>query len=317
AGVDAAATAAVVPLSGDGIGHDILVGATGDAPDDVPVAAFNYVSPGYFETLETPFLVGHDFDEHDRVGAPNVAIVNQAFVEKFAQGKNPLDFKFRVRRLMKTSSPYQIIGVVKDTKYTDLRENREIIVYSPQAQNEEAGSDSLILLRSSAPLTGILSAVKSTAMQADPAADITFYNLHKMIDDGLIRDRLMARLSGFFGILAVLLAVIGLYGMISYMVARRRNEIGIRMTLGADRRSIISLVLRESVVLLSIGLAIGVALALAVSSAASALLFGLKSNDAATLIIATVSLAAIALAASYLPALRASKLDPMKALRHE
>jgi putative ABC transport system permease protein len=317
AGVDAAATAAIVPLSGDGIGHDILAGATGDAPEDVPVAAFNYVSPGYFETLQTPFLVGHDFDEHDRLGSPNVAIVNQAFVDKFAQGKNPLEFKFRVRRLMKTSAPYQIIGVVKDTKYTDLRENREVIVYSPQAQNEEASNDAQILLRSSAPLAGILSAVKGTAIQADPDADITFYNLHRMIDDGLIRDRLMARLSGFFGMLAVLLAVIGLYGVISYMVARRRNEIGIRMSLGADRRSIISLVLRESVLLLSIGLIIGVALALAVSSAASALLFGLKSHDAATLIIATISLAAIGLAASYLPALRAANLDPMDALRNE
>jgi predicted permease len=317
AGVDAAATAAVVPLSGDGIGHDILAGATGDAPEDVPVAAFNYVSPGYFETLQTPFLAGHDFDEHDRVGSPNVAIVNQAFVDKFAQGKNPLEFKFRVRRLMKTSAPYQIIGVVKDTKYTDLRENREVIVYSPQAQNEEASNDAQILLRSNAPLAGILSAVKGTAIQADPDADITFYNLHRMIEDGLLRDRLMARLSGFFGMLAVLLAVIGLYGVISYMVARRRNEIGIRMSLGADRRSIISLVLRESVLLLSIGLIIGVALALAVSSAASALLFGLKSHDAATLIIATVSLAAIGLAASYLPALRAANLDPMDALRNE
>ena len=317
AGVDAAATAAIVPLSGDGIGHDILVGASGDAPDDVPVAAFNYVSPGYFETLQTPFLVGHDFDEHDRLGSPNVAIVNQAFADKFAQGKNPLDFKFRVRRLMKTSAPYQIIGVVKDTKYTDLRENREIIVYSPRAQNEEAGSDAQILLRSSAPLAGILSAVKGTANEADPDADITFYNLHRMIDNGLLRDRLMARLSGFFGVLAGLLAVIGLYGVISYMVARRRNEIGIRMSLGADGRSIVALVLRECVLLLSIGLACGVALALAASRAATSLLFGLKPDDPATFGMATVILAAIALAASYLPALRASKLDPLEALRHE
>lgn len=317
AGVDAAATAAVVPLSGDGIGHDILVGATGDAPDDVPVAAFNYVSPGYFKTLQTPFLLGHDFDEHDRVGAPNVAIVNQAFVEKFVPGKNPLDFKFRVRRLMKTSAPYQIIGVVKDTKYTDLRESREIIVYSPQAQNAETGNDALILLRSSAPLAGILSAVESTATQADPDADITFYNFHKMIDEGLIRDRMMARLSGFFGMLAVLLAVIGLYGVISYMVARRRNEIGIRMSLGAGRRSIIALVLRESLLLLAIGLGIGLVLAIEASSAATSLLFGLKPYDAATLVMATATLAAVALAASYLPALRASKLDPLEALRHE
>ncbi len=317
AGVDAAATAAIVPLSGDGIGHDILVGASGDAPDDVPVAAFNYVSPGYFETMQTPFLVGHDFDEHDRLGAPNVAIVNQAFVAKFAQGKNPLDFKFRVRRLMKTSAPYQIIGVVKDTKYTDLRENPEVIVYSPQAQNQEAGSDALILLRSNAPLAGILSAVKATANEADPDSDITFYNLHRMIDDGLLRDRLLARLSGFFGVLAGLLAVIGLYGVISYMAARRRNEIGIRMSLGADRGSIVALVLRECVLLLSVGLACGLALSLAASRAATSMLFGLKPYDPATLAMATLILAGIALAASYTPALRASKLDPLEALRHE
>jgi ABC-type antimicrobial peptide transport system permease subunit len=138
-----------------------------------------------------------------------------------------------------------------------------------------------------------------------------------MIEEGLLRDRLMARLSGFFGILAVLLAVIGLYGVISYMVARRRNEIGIRMSLGADRRSIIALVLRESLLLLAIGLTLGVALALAASSAASSLLFGLKPHDAATLVMATVILAVIALAASYIPALRASRLDPLDALRHE
>lgn len=317
AGVDAAATAAIVPLSGDGIGHDILVGTSGDAPDDVPVAAFNYVSPGYFETLQTPFLVGHDFDEHDRLGAPNVAIVNQAFVEKFAQGKNPLEFQFRVRRLMKTSAPYQIIGVVKDTKYTDLRESPEVIVYSPIAQNQDAGSNAQFLLRSNAPLSGILAAVKATANEADPDSDITFYNLHRMIDDGLLRDRLLARLSGFFGALAGLLAVIGLYGVISYMAARRRNEIGIRMSLGADRGSIVALVLRECVLLLSIGLACGLALSLAASRAATSMLFGLKPDDPATLAMATLILAGIALAASYIPALRASKLDPLEALRHE
>jgi putative ABC transport system permease protein len=133
----------------------------------------------------------------------------------------------------------------------------------------------------------------------------------------LLRDRLMAKLSGFFGVLAVLLAVIGLYGVISYMVARRRNEIGIRMSLGADRRSIMALVLRESVLLLSIGLACGVALSLSASRAAASLLFGLKPHDAATLVMAAIILAAIALAASYIPALRASKLDPLDALRHE
>lgn len=316
-GVDAAATAAIVPLSGDGIGHDILPGETGEPEGEAAVAAFNYVSTGYFATLQTPFLVGHDFDEHDRLGAPNVAIVNEVFIKKFGQGKNPLDVTFRVRKMMKTSAPYRIIGVVKDTKYSDLREEPEAIVYTAKAQNDEVGSDALILLRSGAPLAGILSAVKGTAEQADPDADVTFYNLHKMIDDGLLRDRLMARLSGFFGGLAVVLAVIGLYGVISYMVARRRNEIGIRMSLGAGRGSILALVLRESLLLLGIGLTVGVALALGASRAAASLLYGLKPHDGGTFIMAIVILAVIALAASYVPAVRASRLDPLEALRHE
>jgi len=316
-GVDAAATAAIVPLSGDGIGHDILAGETGNAESDVPTAAFNYVSPGYFETLQTPFLVGKDFDEHDRQGAPNVAIVNEAFVKKFAQNGNPLDFKFRVRRLMKTTAPYQIIGVVKDTKYADLREDLFPIVYIVQAQNESASNDALVLLRSRLPLASLLNAVKGTASEADPDADITFYNLRKMIDNGLMRDRLMARLSGFFGALAVVLAMIGLYGVISYMVARRHNEIGIRMSLGADRGAILRMVLREAAWLLAAGLVIGIGLALAAGNAATAMLFGLKPYDSTTFILATVSLAAVALAASYVPALRASKLDPAEALRNE
>jgi ABC-type antimicrobial peptide transport system permease subunit len=174
-----------------------------------------------------------------------------------------------------------------------------------------------MLIRSGLPLAELTSAVKDAASSAHPGLDVTFFSFPTMIEEGLLRDRLMAKLSGFFGVLAVLLAVIGLYGVISYMVARRRNEIGIRMSLGADRGAIIALVLRESFWLLSIGLTLGIALSLGSSRAAASLLFGLKPHDAATLIMATVILAAIALAASYIPALRASQLDPMDALRNE
>jgi putative ABC transport system permease protein len=315
--VDAAASAAVMQLSGDGIGHDILLGETGMPQGDVPVAAFNYVSPGYFETLQTPFLLGRDFDEHDRLGAPDVAIVNQTFIEKFGQGKNPLDVTFRVRSMMKTSGPYRVIGVVKDTKYRDLREQPEPIAYTAQAQNDSTGNDVLILMRSRAPLAGILTAVKNTTAETDPDAGIVFFNLHKMIDDSLLRDRLMARLSGFFGLLAVVLAVIGLYGVISYLVARRRNEIGIRMSLGASRGAILAMVLGESLALLGVGVAIGIVLALITARAAASMLFGLKPYDAVTLIVATVSLTLVAVAASYVPAIRAARVDPMEALRHE
>jgi putative ABC transport system permease protein len=316
-GVDAAATAAVVPLSGDGIGHDILLGESAEPEGDAPVAAFNYVSSGYFETLQTPLLFGRDFDEHDKLGAPNVAIVNEAFLKKYGQGKNAAELKFRVRRLNKTSAPYQIIGVVKDTKYIDLREELGPIVYTPRAQNEQVASDALIVLRSRAPLAGILSAVKKVAMQADPNADVTFYNFRSMIQNGLLRDRLMARLSGFFGALAVLLAVIGLYGVISYMVASRRAEIGIRMALGAGQPKIVWLVLREAAVLLGIGLSIGTVLALALGKIANSLLFGLKPTDAGTFAVALAALSAVAVGAAFLPARRAASIDPMSCLRNE
>jgi len=155
------------------------------------------------------------------------------------------------------------------------------------------------------------------ASQADPDADITFSSFHQMIDDGLLRDRLMARLSGFFGVLAALLAAIGLYGVISYMVERRRNEIGIRMALGAGQQSIIRLVLRETGLLLAIGLVTGVALALATAKTAASMLFDLKPTDVLTYLLAALSLSAVAALASFLPARRAARLDPMVALRNE
>jgi putative ABC transport system permease protein len=317
-GVDAAALAAIVPLGGDGIGHDVLMGDTEEPAGDAPVAAFNYVSPGFFETLQTSILVGRDFDDHDRAGAPNVAIVNETFLKKFAKGdQNPLALTFRVRRLDHTSAPYQIVGVVKDTKYGDLREDLFPIVYTARAQNENPGSDAQILLRSRAPLAGILSAIKSTVSSSDPDTDISFSNFRQMIDDGLLRDRLLARLSGFFGVLAAVLAAIGLYGVISYMVERRRNEIGIRMALGASQQNIIRLVLRETGSLLLIGLVAGVALALATARTAATLLFGLKPTDALTYLVAALSLSVVAALASFLPARRAARLDPMAALRNE
>ncbi|MGC2801689.1 MAG: FtsX-like permease family protein, partial [Candidatus Acidiferrum sp.] len=206
---------------------------------------------------------------------------------------------------------------VKDTKYQDLHEEPQEIAYTPIAQYAHAETDAQILIRSNMPLAGLIAAVKDVANEANPGMDVSFTVLHQMIEEGLLRDRLMARLSGFFGALAVLLAVIGLYGVISYMVARRRNEIGIRMSLGAGGWSIVRLVLRESLLLLAVGLTLGIGLALAASQAAASLLFGLKPYDATTLAMATAILAGIALAASYIPAVRASRLDPLEALRHE
>jgi len=316
-GVDNAATAETVPLSGNEEFHDILPGISDPPTEQNPASAFNHVSPGFFETLQTPLLAGRDFNDHDVAGSPLVAIVNESWARKILKTSNPVGVMFRVRRLSKISGPFEIVGLVKDTKYGDLREEPLEIVYLALQQDPHANQDSQILIHSSLPLPELTSAVKEAADSAHSGLDVSFLSFRTMIENGLMRDRLMAKLSGFFGVLAVLLAVIGLYGVISYMVARRRNEIGIRMSLGADRRSIIALVLRESLWLLSIGLTLGIAFSLAASRAAASLLFGLKPHDVATLVMATAILAVIALAASYIPAIRASQLDPMDALRNE
>lgn len=316
-GVDSAAAAKIVPLSGNGEIHDILTGDTEASKDHHSLSAFNAVSPDFFQTMRTPILAGRDFNEHDIVGAPLAVIVNETFARTILKTGNPVGMQFRVRRMSKISGPYEIVGLVKDTKYADLREDAMEIVYTPMAQNERPDADVEFLIRAHGPLTGLISSVKSVAKDAGSNVDVNFTVLREMIEEGLLRDRLMARLAGFFGGLAVVLAVIGLYGVISYMVARRRNEIGIRMSLGAERGSIIALVLREAFLLLAIGLTVGIGLALGASRAATSLLFGLKPYDAATFVVATGILAVIAVAASYVPAWRAARVDPLEALRHE
>jgi putative ABC transport system permease protein len=316
-GVNAAAIAAVVPLSGNGINQDIFWGDAGEPEGDAPVATINRVSPGFFETLQTRMLNGRDFDEHDAANSPKVAIVNETFAKKFANGANPVGMKFRIRSLGAISIPYEIVGLVKDTKYAELREDFQPIAYLAIAQYSHPDTDAQILMRSSAPLLNLMSAVKGTASAVNPNMDISFVTFHKMIEEGLLRDRLMARLSGFFGLLAVVLAVVGLYGVISYMVARRRNEIAIRVALGARRESIVRLVMGEAGALLAVGLVIGAALALAGGKAAASMLFGLKPWDVTTFALALVLLAVVAAAASLLPATRAARSDPMEALRQE
>lgn len=315
-GVESAALATIVPLSGNGFVHDILWGRTGEPEGDAPVAAFNIVSPGYFDTLQTKIMSGRDFNDRDIAGSPNVAIVNEEFAKQFAKGMNPVGMMFRERRLQSTRL-YEIIGLVRNTKYMDLREDFWPIVYTAKAQYTDPGTDAQILVRSRAGLVGLTAAIKSTSEAVNPNMDISFSTLRATIEAGLLRDRLMARLSGFFAVLAVILAVIGLYGVMSYMVAQRRNEIAIRMALGAEPSSIIKLVMRESGTLLVAGLVIGVALAIAGGQAATAMLFGLKPGDPLTLGTALLSLSLVAALASLLPARRASRNDPMTALRDE
>jgi predicted permease len=282
------------------------------------IANFNRVSPGYFQTVGTPMLAGRDFNDHDTATSPQVAIVTEKFARTFLDGGNPVGRIFgMVQQDGKPDRMYQIIGLVRDTKYNDLREEFTPIVFVAEAQDEEPDLEACLMVRSDEPLIGVVSAVKRTMENADPAMVLNFSVFNTMIRDGLLRERLMATLAGFFGLLAAILAMIGLYGVISFMVVRRRNEIGVRMALGADRRSIVVMIMREAGALLIVGLTIGTALALVAGTAASSLLFGLRARDPWTLTMAGLSLALVAGAASFLPAQRAAALDPLQALREE
>jgi len=319
-GVDSAADAAIVPISGSSSNRTVWM--EGSDPSQAKSPWFDWVSPDFFETMGTPLLAGRDFNDHDTPNSPKVAIVNEVFVRQFSTGANPLGKRiWQKAELGRPQVAYEIVGLVRNTKYQDLREDYPPLIYVPMSQLDDCrggcvDSDT-ILIRSNSSFAGLTPAVKQTIAQANPDISIEFKSLEGMIHDELIGERLMATLSGFFGVLAALLAVVGLYGVMSYMVVRRTNEIGIRMTLGAGRGEITRMIIGEAGVLLAAGLGVGIVLSLAGGRAASSLLFGLKAYDPLTLAIAAGLLSLIALAASYLPARRATKVDPMVALRYE
>jgi predicted permease len=315
-GVADAAMANIVQVSGDGWNEETQIIGVKVPGRQVPW--FDGVTPGYFRTMGTPILAGRDIDEHDTVASPPVAVVNQQFSKQYLGGANPIGKQVKV--LVGPGEPeqvYQIVGLVKSSKYQSLREDFPPIVYVAAAQSKEPHDGINIIVRSSAPLGELRAAFKRTVMSESPGISVQFQSFQTQLSDSLLRERLMASLSSFFGVLAALLAAVGLYGVLSYMVARRRNEIGIRMALGANRGNVVNLVVREAGILVLAGLVIGSGLALLAARTASSLLYGLKPNDAPTILVAALLLAAVALIASFLPALRASRLQPMTALRDE
>lgn len=314
-GAISAAQVDMTPVGGGGWDQNAWEPGYGGPKLDV---LFNRTGPGYFRTMGTAFISGRDFDERDTVNAPKVAIVNEEFARKIFQGKNPIGRTFKREEFGNTpDSQFLVVGLVRNTKYYELREDFQPIAFVPESQNEQPGPGVTIVVRTNAPLGEFYRKAEAAIAEFHPAAGVDFTVLTTQIQQSLMRDRLMATLAGSFGFLAALLAVLGLYGVIAYMVARRRNEIGVRIALGATRGRVIGLVLREAIVLLAGGLAIGLGLAAWAGQAAASLIYGMKPRDPITLASAVVLLSAVALLASYAPAWRASRLQPMDALREE
>ncbi len=316
--IRSAAQALIVPVSGSGWNDSILIDGVTAPTDRALISDFSRISPGYFRTLETPFVAGRDFGEVDSLSSPTVAIVNESFGRKFLNGASPLGRTLRVDMPPGEPRPqYEIVGVVKDTKYRDMRSDFQPIVFLPFSQQKEPDPYMNVIARSDVSLSALTTSIKRALADVDPSIGIEFRVLKTQIGESMLQERLMALLAGFFGILAGLLAMIGLYGVISYMVNSRKNEIGIRMALGAGRQSVIRLILREATLLLSVGLVVGVLLTVAAGRTASTMLFGLKPNDPLTIGAAAIALAFIGLLASYIPARRAATVDPMDVLRAE
>jgi predicted lysophospholipase L1 biosynthesis ABC-type transport system permease subunit len=247
-----------------------------------------------------------------------VAIVNEAFAKTFFGNASPVGRLFRVQAdAGKPDRVYEIVGLTRNTKYYELREDFLRVAYFPIRQQEEPNPRVTFVARIAGPARPALDGIKGAIAAVNPALVVQFNVLSAQIRESLARERLMAALAGAFGILAGLLASIGLYGVIAYMVARRQNEIGVRIALGAGRRNVILLVLREAAFLLAGGILAGAALALWATRAAEKMLFGLKPNDPATFAGAIALLAAVALLASYIPARRAARVEPMQALRED
>ena len=298
-------------------------------PDDHPQAYMNQIGPGYFATLGVPIVAGRDFrltdnrvikranatDEFDTM--PTTVIINEKFAQRFFAGRSPVGMHLGFGTDPGTHTEMEIIGVVKDIKYTNLRDEIPIQAYVPY-MNSPYLSGMTIYVRTAGEPDQLMSSVRAKMRELD--SNVPIYAMRTMdeqISNSLSTERMIASLSTVFGFVATVLAIIGLYGVMSYSVAQRTREIGIRMALGAEQGKVIGMVMREVVTLIAIGVGVGVPAALVLTRVVKSQLYGLEAHDPWTLGLATGLLAMVACAAGYVPALRASRVDPMKALRYE
>ena len=311
-GVQAAGLTTHIFLDGSSWSFATRVGASRAS------SKFTWISPGFFHTMRIPVVAGRDFSVEDSESSPNVAIVNQAFLRRFFPSGDAIGKTFRHDAEPNyPEAEYQIVGVVADSKYSSVRQTIPPEVFVPYSQNPSPSSSAAVFVRSSGPLASLGRAIAHNLTLLHPGLEIETHIFQEQIRTGFIEERLLAAVSGAFGALAILLACLGLYGVVTYMVARRQREIGIRIALGASKSTVRWMISRESLSLVAVGLAIGVPLALAGGRIVASRLFGIRPADPVTLFAAVALLVSVTAVAAIIPAARASRQDPNGSLHHE
>jgi putative ABC transport system permease protein len=318
-GVAHAALSEITPVSG--MITDIYVEAEGGrafAPTPQSVSYRNVITPDWFATYGTRVTAGREFDDRDRSASPAVTIVNEAFVRKFLAGSDPIGRRVRNPGAGQPSSWMEVVGVVADANYLTLRETVPATMYVPLAQQDVTGSFTFVTLSvraANGPPASLTRSVTEAIVRIDPAVAVTVMTLKQQLDTVLVQERIVALLSGSFGTFALLLSSVGLYGVTTYAVNRRRTEIGIRMAIGAAPSHVIQLVLMRVAILIAAGVVLGAGASVWAARFVATLLYGLEPADPATLVTSAVVLAAIGAVAGLLPAYRASRIDPSEVLR--
>ena len=314
-GVSSVTTAMVPILGGSSWGTDVAVEGFETGPDIDSNSQLNAVGPGYFKTLENPLLGGREFTRSDTLNSPKVAIVNEAFARKLG-----LAAREAVGKWMSDGGDeldIQIVGIAQDAKYNDVKQAVPPIFFTPYRQDDGIGSI-FFYLRTETDPRQVVRAILGVVAKLDPNLPVDdLKTLDEQVEERVSVDRLISTLTGAFALLATLLAAVGLYGVIAYSVAQRTREIGLRIALGAGGSRIQGIVLKQVGLMILIGGLIGIAAALGIGRAAQSLLFGLQGHDPLVLVLVTVTLAGVAFIAGYLPARRASRVDPMQALRYQ
>ena len=318
-GVASAAASYTTPAGSSAWNDQIAVPADSPLTRRQRMTWVNVVSPHWFATLGLRLSAGRDFDDRDRPGSVRAAIVNRAFEQRFLGGASGVGRTFTTVEPVADrapAAPYEIVGVVEDSIYRSLRSPMEPTMYVPLAQTDQLGTSIVLPIRAAAGRPeALVQSVGAALAREEPSAVLSFRALSEQIDASLTQERLVAGLAGFFGTLALLLAAIGLYGVTSCAVAARRGEIGLRMALGASAQGVVRLVLRRVAWLVSAGIVLGAAVSAWAGKYVQTLLYGLEPRDLSTFVAATLLLATAATVAAWLPARRASRIDPMQALR--